>query len=281
MKKSYFLLPLLLLTACQQEPKGPTLAEYTALQLERDSLENHMTELQDIIGGVSSSLDSIDSQEGLLFVNNEDGTKATKKQIMNRIQSYKDLLQRQREQLEALEKSQKSDKAGIRQLNGIISRLRQEIADKEQKIAEIEQDLQTSKVTIAKLEEELVTTKEEVVTVSNEREALKEMANAQDEIINQGYFIVGTKTELKDLGFVKGVFKTKADYANLNKNQFTKIDIREFTELTLNGRSPKLITEKPLSSYTLYENGNGTSTLKIKNPTLFWQTSQFLIIQVK
>lgn len=281
MKKSLFLLPVLLLTACEQEPKGPTQAEYYALMAERDSLAGHMTELQDIIGGVTTSLDSIDTQEGLLFVKNEDGTRATKKQIMARIQSYKELLERQREQLAEMEKKQKSDKKGIRELNTIIGRLRQEIYDKEQKIAELERDLSTSRKNIEELQTIVVQTKEIASTTAEERDALQEIATAQDEIINQGFFMVGTKRELKDMGVVKGVFRSKADYANLDDSKFTRIDIREFTEMSINGRSAKLITEKPADSYVLTDNGNGTCTLKITNPTSFWQSSQFLIIQVK
>lgn len=281
MKKSLYLLPVLLLTACEQEPKGPTQAEYYALMAERDSLAGHMTELQDIIGGVTTSLDSIDTQEGLLFVKNEDGTRATKKQIMARIQSYKELLERQREQLAEMEKKQKSDKKGIRELNTIIGRLRQEIYDKEQKIAELERDLSTSRKNIEELQTIVVQTKEIASTTAEERDALQEIATAQDEIINQGFFMVGTKRELKDMGVVKGVFRSKADYANLDDSKFTRIDIREFTEMSINGRSAKLITEKPADSYVLTDNGNGTCTLKITNPTSFWQSSQFLIIQVK
>lgn len=282
MKKSFFLLlPLLLLTACEQQPKGPTQAEYYALLAERDSLSGHMAELQDIIGGVTSSLDSIDTQEGMLFVKNEDGTRATKKQIIARIQSYKDLLERQREQLAELEKKQKSDKAGIRELNTIIGRLRQEIFDKEQKIAELEKDLNTSRKNVEELQAMIVQTKEIASNTADERDALQEIATAQDEIINQGFFLVGSKRELKDLGVVKGVFKKKADYANLDQSKFTRIDIREFTELTINGSSPKLVTEKPADSYVLTDNNDGTCSLKITNPTTFWQASQFLIIQVK
>jgi len=282
MKKSFLLLlPLLLLTACEQQPKGPTQAEYYALLAERDSLAGHMTELQDIIGGVTASLDSIDQQEGQLFVTNEDGTRASKKQIMARIQSYKDLLERQREQLAELEKKQKSNKAGIRELNAIIGRLRQEIFDKEQQIAQLEKDLNTSKKNVEELSTMLVRTKEIAATTADERDALQQIATTQDEIINQGFFLIGTKKELKDKGVVRGVFRSKADYANLDQSLFTRIDIREFTELSINGRSPKIITEKPADSYVLTDNGNGTCTLKIVNPTTFWQSSQFLIIQVK
>lgn len=280
MKKSLFLLPILLLTSCQQKPQGPSQFEYDLLKAERDSLSSHMTELQDIIGSVTTSLDSIDTQESLLFVNNNDGTKATKRQILERINSYKELLARQREQLANLEKQESSNKASVRELKAIITRLRQEISDKEQTIAQLEKDLTTTKKDVVELQAKLEHTQIEVENNAKEIDVLQQIATAQDEIINTGYFIVATKSELKDLGLVKGVFKKKADYANLDTKKFTKIDIREFTELIING-TPRLITEKPENSYLLTDNGDGTWTLRIKTPADFWESSQFLIIQTK
>lgn len=282
MKRTLFIAAFAtLFAACQQQPQGPTQAEYDQLMAERDSLAGHMTELQDIIGGVSTSLDSIDSQEGLIFVNNEDGSRATKKQILERIHSYKDLLARQREQLAELEKQQKSAKGSIRELKTIIGRLRQEIFDKEQRIAQLESDLTSSKKNVADLQTNLAKSQELAANNANERDALQKVATAQDQVINTGYYIVGSASELKNLGFIKGVFKKKADYANLDESKFTRVDIREFSELVISGREPKLITDKPTSSYHLVDNGNGTWTLKITNPAIFWQASQFLIIQSK
>ena len=281
MKKIIFALgAAALLTACQK-PQGPTQWEYDQLLAQRDSIGAQLTELQDIIGGVTTSLDSIDTQEGLIFVANEDGSKATKRQIMERIQSYKDLLQRQREQLEQLEKQQGSNRANIKELKTIIGRLRQDIYEKEQRISELEQELSTSKKDIADLQQNLAESRNQTATAAGERDALQQVATAQDEMLNTGYYVVGTKSVLKDMGLIKGFFKKKADYANLDKTQFTKVDIREFTQLHLNCKTPKLITEKPASSYSITDNGDGSTTLQIADPAAFWSASPFLIIQIK
>ena len=270
-----------LLASCNQAPKGPTQADYDALALEKDSLTNHISEMQDLIGSVTASLDSIDSQEGLLFVNNEDGTKASKKQIMDRIQNYKDLLARQREQLAILENRAKSDKASIRELRTIIGRLRQEIHDKEVRIAELENDLNNKKKDIVQLEKTLATSEENTANMTKARDALQEVADYQKQVINTAYFIVGSKSVLRDLGLIKGVFKQKADYANLDNSKFTRVDIRDFKELNINSKKAKLITEKPANSYLLIENPDETTTLRITDPDAFWEGSQYLIIQTK
>ncbi len=282
MKKLFVLFSAVaLLASCDKAPKGPTQAEYDALVREKDSLSSNMAELQDLIGSVTTSLDSIDSQEGLLFVSNEDGTKANKKQIMERLQNYKDLLARQREQLAKLEQQANSDKANIREFRVIIGRLRQEIRDKENRIAELENDLNNRKKDIAQLEQTLAKSEENTANMTQARDALQEVADYQKQVINTGYFVIGSKSVLRDMGLIKGVFKQKADYANLDKSKFTKVDIREFKELNINSKKVKLITEKPANSYLLIENPDETTTLRITDSDAFWESSQYLIIQTK
>ena len=105
--------------------------------------------------------------------------------------------------------------------------------------------------------------------------------SVQDEIINEGYVKIGSKKELEAAGLLSGGFmkKTKVNYDNLQKNVFNKIDIRNYKEVTISSKNPKILTKMPASSYSLTKNGNGTSTLKILDPTAFWSVSNFLIIQ--
>jgi len=272
-------LGLLLLTACG--PKGPTQEQYDALSARYDSLANDMGEAQGLINSVTCSLDSISMQEGLLFINNEDGSNPTKQQILERLQQYKDLLARQRVQLQELKNQQGSSARTIRQLKEVIAQLEQQIAEKEGRIAELESDLASKKRDIAQLQQSLAVSHQETAEAAAERDQMVEVATNQDKMLNTGYFIIATKSELKDMGLIKGVFKKKADYANLDKSKFTEIDIRTFTELNISSTKVKLITDKPEGSYTLTENSDETTTLRITNPTQFWESSSFLIIQSK
>lgn len=271
----------MLFASCDQGPKGPTAEQYAALLAERDSIAANMNEMQDLIGSVTTSLDSINAQEGLLFINNEDGTKPSKRQILDRIDTYKVLLARQREQLAELQKKQNSSLYTIKQLKNMIAQLEQSITEKEERIQALEADLETSRRNIADLQVNLAQSQQATANMTEERDALQQVANAQDKIINKGYYLIASKKELKNLGFTKGVFKKKADYANFDSKQFKEIDIREFTELKFEGKNAKMITEKPANSYMLYENADGSYTLKISNPTAFWEASQYLIIQTK
>ena len=78
------------------------------------------------------------------------------------------------------------------------------------------------------------------------------------------------------LGGVLG--KKHANYSNINNDVFHQVDTRSFNILVIDSKSPKLLTEKPESSYTLTKNDDGTSTLKIINTKEFWETSPYLIV---
>lgn len=281
MKKLFFLAAsLLLLSACG--PKGPTQEQYDQLYAQFDSLTNHTNELQELIGTVNSSLDSISTQEGLLFINNDDGSKPTKKQMLSRIQAYKDLLARQQEQLaqlEKLEQQQTANRRSIAELKNIIAALREDIASKEARIYELEEELATKNRDISELRATLIQTESDKAAVTEERDVLSGIAQEQDRIINTGYYIVESKSVLKALGLMKGVFKKKADYANIDKSKFKEVDIREFTTLEIPNRV-KMLTEKPQGSYLLVEHG-GSTTLTITDPTRFWEASPYLIFMRK
>ena len=56
---------------------------------------------------------------------------------------------------------------------------------------------------------------------------------------------------------------------NFNKSYFTKVDIREVSEIKLYSKSAKLLTTHPSSSYTLVRDANKQYTLRITNSQIF------------
>ncbi len=134
---------------------------------------------------------------------------------------------------------------------------------------------------IAQVEEQPAMNADNTDSMTTARDAQQEVADAGKQASHAAYFVVGSKSVLRDLGLIKGVFRQKADYANLDNSKFTKVDSREFKELNINSRKVKLITEKPANSYLLIENPDETTTLRITDPDAFWEGSPYLIIQTK
>ena len=80
---------------------------------------------------------------------------------------------------------------------------------------------------------------------------------------------------------MKGGFlsKKRADYANIDKSYFIKRNKQGLDKIDIDSKKAKIITEKPVSSYTLTKNEDGTTTLTITDKEAFWKASPFLIIQ--
>ena len=109
----------------------------------------------------------------------------------------------------------------------------------------------------------------------------RDMISAQDDIINQGFVKIASKSELKESGLLTGGFlkKKQVDYSMVEKNKFFTIDIRKVTEIDINSKHPKILTNVPEDSYLLERNGDKTK-LRIIDPERFWSVSKYLIIQI-
>ena len=96
--------------------------------------------------------------------------------------------------------------------------------------------------------------------------------------MNSGWYVIGKKSDLKAKGLKEGDLKT----AKVNKSNFTKIDIREFSELDLGSKKAKLYTSHPESSYSLVKRSADDKNLilKIKDHKSFWANSRILVVQI-
>jgi alpha-glucosidase (family GH31 glycosyl hydrolase) len=234
-------------------------------------VNEEVNQMVDIINSVAACLDSIQIQENMIFKADES---TPKDQIIMRLNAFKDLLSRKQAQINQLTGNNKSNKLAMANFQKMVDFLQQQLAEKSEQITKLEDAVQNKDMKISEL-------RYDMNELQQRSDYLEDQNVAQDQQLNEVYFIVGEKKELNDLGLLKGGFlsKKKADYANLDKSKFTKRDMRGLEKLTIESKNPKLITEKPASSYTLTKNDDGTTTLEIKDPQMFWSVSPFLIIQ--
>ena len=112
-------------------------------------------------------------------------------------------------------------------------------------------------------------------TESNQK---TETINTQDKQLNTGWYVFGTKSELKAQRILDG---GKVLQGFVQQELFTKIDICINKEIKLYSKSAQLLTAHPSSSYTLTTDTNGQYVLRITDPQTFWSTSKYLVIQVR
>lgn len=223
-----------------------------------------------MLQSVALSLDSIQEQEFLL---NQFDDSTPKEVILAQLETYKEMLDRKKVEIDNLTADSISDKGAIADLKRVMEFLSLQLEEKSANIAKFEEAVKKREAKIAELRGAV-----DVLTVESDN--LKAKNDEQEKRLNQVFYIVGTKNELKNLGLLSGnaLSKKRANYSNINNSQFHEVDARSFSTLVIDSKSPKLLTEKPTSSYTMTKNNDGTTTLKITNSEEFWETSPYLIV---
>ena len=232
--------------------------------------EQDVEQMSEMLKSVAMSLDSIQEQEQVL-TRFDEGT--PRDEILERLQAFKEILDRKKAEIDLLTAESLSKDGTIADLKRVLEYLNQQLEEKSARIAKLEEAVRNKDAKIAEL-------RDEVDVLTMETGTLKVKNQEQEKQLNQAFYIVGTKKELNKLGLLSGGLLTKkrANYSNIDNSVFHQVDVRNFNSLVIDSKSPKLVTEKPKSSYTLTKNGDGTSTLRITNAKDFWEASPYLIV---
>lgn len=256
-----------------------------------DSLhQDDVKQMADFVNVMSVGLDSISAQEGIIKQMNSREGHLDKEQLRNQLTELKKLLNNQRTRIVELEKQVANNNSSYGQrIKKLIAYYKAQIEEKDQQIAELQQQLNDKDANIAVLTEnvnnltasntELKTT---VESQTKTMESQKSTIASQDETINTGFVIVGTTKELKAKGLITGglLSKKKVDVSQLKPGSFSKVDIRNYNDITLNSSNPKIMTQMPSDSYVITKNSNGTSTLHINDAATFWSVSKYLVVRL-
>ena len=291
MKTFRIIMPLLMLVlvfSCKNEKVDMQqfVAERDSILQDNRSKTQQLDELNGVLSIIAIGLDSIAVQENILFNGSgRDGVRLDKHEIAARLNGMADILARQRAKIQALQDSLANRKTSqsVEHLQRVVEFLNQQLAEKDQVIKSLRADLNNSKKDITQLRASLSDMKNRAVKAENKTQVLTTALSKQDDVINECYVRIGTKKQLSAAGLLKGGFlqKKKVNYEDVDKSKFNAVDIRKFREITLKSNNPKILTPQPSNrSFHFEESGDGSCTLVITNPTLFWSVSNFLIIQL-
>ena len=114
----------------------------------------------------------------------------------------------------------------------------------------------------------------------NKNNEHSEMLNNE---VNECYYTIGSRNELKNHKIIDSEFlkKTKViQSSNILASYFTKADKRTLNEITIPSKKVMVLTSHDLHSFSIEETGDIT-IIKILNPALFWEYSNYLVIQVE
>ena len=268
------------LTGCKD---GKTTADNGAIQ--RASLNSIIaqkdSELNDMMGTINEIEDGLnqinEAENRVTLLKNGEG--ATKKQKLKEdVQFIATRMKQNRELIAKLQKQVSNSSIQSEQLKKTIANLTKQLEEKEKQLQALREELDKKDIHIAELDETInnLNTKSNRLTSESNRKT--EVINAQDKQINTAWYVFGTKKELRNQHIMED---GKVMTGNFNKNYFTRVDIRDLSEIKLYSKSAKLLTTHPSSSYNLVRDANKQYTLRITNPQIFWSTSKYLVVLVK
>lgn len=269
------------LTGCNNG-KNDSAAQNTA---QADSLNGIIAQKDSEINDLMGTLNEI--EEGFQQISEaehrvslaKDGEGVNKKQKLKEdIQFIADRMKQNRELIAKLQKQLANGTLKGAQLQKTIEGLQKQLEEKDAQLQTLREELDKKDIHIAALDETVNNLNTKTNRLTAESNQKTETINAQDKQIHTAWYVFGTKKELKEQSIIQD---GKVMTGNFNKNYFTKVDIRNLSEIKLYSKSAKLLTTHPSSSYSLVRDANKQYTLRITNSQLFWSTSKYLVVLVK
>lgn len=271
----------LMLTGCKD---GKNAADQQNVQ-QTDSLNDVIAQKDSEINEMMGTLNDI--QEGFREISEAEnrvtllksGEGADKKKHLKEdIQFIAERMKQNRELIAKLQKQLEGSSLQGAQLKKTIENLTKQLADQDKQLQQLRAELDNKDIHIAELDETIGNLNTNVSNLQTESNQKTEVINAQDKQLNTAWYVFGTKKELKEQHILEDGKVMSGSY---NKNYFTKVDIRNITEIKLYSKSAKLLTAHPASSYTLTRDASKQYILRITDPQIFWSTSKYLVVLVK
>ena len=283
MKKLFFMVccAALLMTGCKDGKNAPGLASVQQTDSLNDVIAQKDSEINEMMGTLN------DIEEGFRLINeaenrvallkNGEGT-SKKQNLKENIQFIAERMKQNRELIAKVQKQLESSTLKGGQLKKTIDNLTAQLEEKDKQLLALREELDKKDIHISELDETIGNLNTNVSNLSADNQQKAETINAQDKQLNTAWYVFGTKKELKGQHILEG---GKVMNGNFNKNYFTKVDIRNTTEIKLYSKSAKLLTAHPASSYSLTHDASKQYVLRITNPQIFWSTSKYLVVLVK
>ncbi|MBD5225195.1 MAG: hypothetical protein HDS68_04400 [Bacteroidales bacterium] len=275
---------MLTLVSCQQKVSDAESMEVASVS---DSLRialANQDSLLTLMNDVADGMAQIKQMENILSTTTDMSLESQdkRKQLRNDILIIHQALQMRRDRLNELETKLKKSTGDNTTLQKSIQTLKQQITDQENTIETLRSDLATANASIQKLTANVDSLNTEVASITAAKNEIEEEAATLTSELNTCYYALGSKKELKEHKLIETGFlrKTKIMPQDFEEGYFTRADKRTLLNIDLHSKKANVLTNQPKDSYEIVDTPNGSKMLKILAPARFWNTSNFLIIEI-
>jgi DNA repair exonuclease SbcCD ATPase subunit len=282
MKNLWILLLVGLVVSCTNVRESK---EYKELQAQRDSLlmqssekESEAAEMMAVISEVEANFEKIREAEKYISSqssNQGEMSQDTKNRVSDNFNMINEILQRNKKQLDELNRKYSSSNKEVAAMKNTINRLNQEMKTSADRLVALQTEL-------AKKDEQIAQLSQDITSLAVEAEQQSVAIKEQEKTLNTAFYVFGTINELKEQKILTGGFlkSTRVFQDTFNKDYFLQIDIREVTQIPLFEKKAKLWSTHPDGTYEFDKGNDGNLTFKITDTQRFWSLTKYLIIEV-
>ncbi len=262
--------------------------EMTTIAAAKDSLVRDLAETTRLLSDINTEIMKVTSTRKPVepVVGGEGVATNDRALVLKRVQ---DLTARLKANESRLAASQKR----LRQLTSQSDSLKGFVTDLQATLDGLNATLESQRTTIATMEADLTGARQQVSTLSTEKAELTDTVSVITTRENTAYYIIGTRSELKDRGIIKEaggtrflIFTRTGEVLkpgdNLDPSAFTAVDRRNVTEIKLPDpmKEYQLVTNQNIaySNIPLDANYRVKGSLQITSPDRFWGQHKFLIL---
>lgn len=282
----YLSLGLLAITACnkndnQQEANDETIE---AMNLKYQEANDFKDSLLLLMGDIYAGLDSINMQEGLLITPGVGDNSDRRAEVKENLALIRQRLQANKQLLAQMEAKANSASANSAVLQRTIAQMKERIEQQDARISELTAQLSLANETIGELNEQVTDTKQQLEDQTQITEETKAQLTAAENQANTVYYVIGTNKQLKEYKVLEKRFlgTTKIMQGDeINYSCFVKADKRTLLSIPTGAKKVEIKSLNDPASYVIEGGKDDPKTIKITNPTLFWQKTPYLVIETK
>lgn len=290
MKKIFSTLAILAVvfafSCCKQKDYEAALQQNDSLQSIINAKDGEIDALFDMLNQIEDNLTMISAKYSAVQEMKRGNTEANynvKGEITEQISNIESMLAANKQKIADLNSKLAALGKENSKLQEFVTKLEERVASQEAQISELLTEVENNKAVIKGLNQNVSD-----LTASNQAKdatIAQQIAEA-----NKAYFIVGSYSELKEMGIVSksggfiGIGKKQSTNADMELNKFTVIDRTKITTITINQKKAVVISKHPESSFELVKDENDesvTAYLRILNPAKFWEQTRYLVVSTK
>jgi chromosome segregation ATPase len=283
MKKYIIIMLIPFLFACGREAKQKA----AELQIRNDSLI-HQTAQKDIaikdflnsVNEVQLLFDSIKLRENIIDVNTEkmgEMKSPLKAKMRSDILAIYNQLLKDKNQLQILSAKLKSSGSKLAEFQTLVDRLQKDIAEKDSEMTSLRDRLSQMDIAVNTANQKIDTLNNMVQVKDQQINTQIQTINDQTVAMNTAYYVLGTNKQLAD----ENIIKRGKVLPDFDRSKFTKVDIRNMSEIPITSKKIKLLSNHPTNSYKLLMDGKKVKAIDITDEKRFWSNTKYLIVSLQ